>query len=161
MSDAHTVVSNKIGGHQPDFEPILNSGISLDYWPGIQLYYPPVKYVPTLGTYEDLDAASQRFIKYAHFTPAHTLIFDLEDGCRQKEMSRELLRHKLPSMPRRNWVQVAIRVNSFRTEEYENDMKLVRDLADHVDIVMLAKAGESYGGGRDTRPICAAGRLQS
>ena len=85
------------------------------------------------------------FVKYAHLTPAHTLIFDLEDGCRQKEMSRELLKNKLPSMPRGNWVQVAVRVNSFRTEEYEKDMKLVRELADHIDIVMLAKAGESYG----------------
>ena len=29
-------------------------------------------------------------------TTAHTLLFDLEDGCRQKEMSRELLRRELP-----------------------------------------------------------------
>ena len=143
----------------PDFEPAPgSSGITLDFWPGIQLYYPPVKYVPALGTYEDLETASQRFIKYAHLSPAHTLIFDLEDGCRQKEMSRELLRQKLPGMPRRNWVQVAIRVNSFRTEEYEKDMKLVRDLADHVDIVMLAKAGESYGAAeiRDLSALLAA-----
>ena len=145
MSDAHTVVSGKARGHQRDFEPALSTSVSLEFWPGIQLYYPPVKYVPALGTYEDLDAASQRFNKYAHLTPAHTLIFDLEDGCRQKEMSRQLLRQKLPSMPRRNWVQVAIRVNSFRTEEYEKDMKLVREMADQVDIVMLAKAGEAYG----------------
>ena len=34
---------------------------------------------------------------------------------------------------------------SFRTEEYELDLKLVRDLADHFDVVMLAKAGEAYG----------------
>jgi citrate lyase subunit beta/citryl-CoA lyase len=158
MSHERTVASNKFGGHQTDFEPKLNSAISLDFWPGIQLYYPPVKYVPTLGTYEDLDAASQRFIKYAHRTSAHTLIFDLEDGCRQKEMSRELLRDKLPSMPRKNWVQVAIRVNSFRTEEYEKDMKLVRDLADHIDIVMLAKAGESYGAAeiRDLSAVLSA-----
>ena len=60
------------------------------YWPGIQLYYPPVKYAPSLGIYEDLEAAAQRMKKHAHLTHAHTLIFDLEDGCRQKEMSRTL-----------------------------------------------------------------------
>ena len=26
------------------------------FWPGIQLYYPPVKYAPSLGIYEDLEA---------------------------------------------------------------------------------------------------------
>ncbi|HAL43388.1 MAG TPA: aldolase, partial [Methylophilaceae bacterium] len=61
-----------------------------DYWPGIQLYYPPVKYSPSLGIYETIEQASQRMKKHAHNTNAHTLIFDLEDGCRQKEMSREL-----------------------------------------------------------------------
>ena len=30
-----------------------------EYWPGIQLYYPPVKYAPALGLYEDLEAAAQ------------------------------------------------------------------------------------------------------
>ena len=35
--------------------------------------------------------------------------------------------------------------NPFRTEEYEKDLQLVRDLADHFDVVMLAKAGEAYG----------------
>jgi len=63
-----------------------------DYWPGIQIYYPPVKYAPSLGIYEDLEQAAQRFRKHAWHTTAHTLLFDLEDGCRQKEMSRELLR---------------------------------------------------------------------
>ena len=61
-----------------------------NYWPGIQLYYPPIKYAPSLGIYEDMAQASARMKKHAHFTNAHTLIFDLEDGCRQKEMSREL-----------------------------------------------------------------------
>ena len=68
-----------------------------DFWPGIQIYYPPVKYAPALGLYEDLEQASQRFKKHALGTTAHTLIFDLEDGCRQKEMSRELLRRELPN----------------------------------------------------------------
>lgn len=116
-----------------------------DYWPGIQIYYPPVKYAPALGLYEDLAQASQRFKKHAWGTPAHTLIFDLEDGCRQKEMSRELLRLELPGMPKRKEVQVAVRINPFRTEEYEKDLQMVRDLSDHIDVVMLAKAGEAYG----------------
>lgn len=115
------------------------------YWPGIQLYYPPVKYAPSLGIYEDLEAAALRMKKHAHQTHAHTLIFDLEDGCRQKEMSRTLLRQELPKFQRRHEVAIAIRVNPFRTEEYELDMKLVKDMAEHVDVVMLAKAGEAYG----------------
>jgi citrate lyase subunit beta / citryl-CoA lyase len=116
-----------------------------DYWPGIQMYYPPVKYAPSLGIYEDLEQAAQRFRKHAWSMTAQTLLFDLEDGCRQKEMSRELLRRELPGLPRRKEVQVAVRINPFRTEEYELDLKLVRDLADHFDVVMLAKAGEAYG----------------
>ena len=124
---------------------VVRSAILSDFWPGIQLYYPPVKYAPALGIYEDLEAAAQRFGKHAHHTLAHTVIFDLEDGCRQKEMSRELLRRELPSLPQRRSVQVALRVNPFRTDEYEKDMELVRDMCDHVDVVMLAKAGEAYG----------------
>ncbi len=116
-----------------------------DYWPGIQIYYPPVKYAPSLGIYEDLEQAAQRFRKHGWNTAAHTLLFDLEDGCRQKEMSRELLRRELPALPRKKEVQIAVRINPFRTEEYELDLKLVRDLADHFDVVMLAKAGEAYG----------------
>ena len=38
-----------------------------------------------------------------------------------------------------------MRINPFRTEEYEKDLELVRDLADYFDVVMLAKAGEAYG----------------
>jgi citrate lyase beta subunit len=116
-----------------------------DYWPGVQIYYPPVKYAPSLGIYEDLEQAAQRFRKHAWNTSAHTLLFDLEDGCRQKEMSRELLRRELPQMPRRKGVQVAVRINPFRTEEYDRDLELLRDLADSFDVVILAKAGEAYG----------------
>src|SRR6202165_4788945 len=116
-----------------------------DYWPGIQIYYPPVKYAPSLGIYEDLEQAAQRFRKHGWNTTSHTLLFDLEDGCRQKEMSRELLRRELPGLPRKKEVQIAVRINPFRTEEYEKDLQLVRDLADHFDVVMLAKAGEAYG----------------
>ncbi len=122
-----------------------SSALLGDYWPGIQIYYPPVKYAPSLGIYEDLEQAAQRFRKHAWKCAAHTLLFDLEDGCRQKEMSRELLRRELPRLPRRKEVQVAVRINPFRTEEYDLDLQLVRDLADSFDVVMLAKAGEAYG----------------
>src|SRR5258708_13776974 len=114
-----------------------------DYWPGIQIYFAPVKYAPSLGIYEDVDQAAQRFRKHGWNTAAHTLLFDLEDGCRQKEMSRELLRRELPKMPRKKEVQVAVRINPFRTDEDEKDLQLIRDLADHFDVVMLAKAGEA------------------
>ena len=123
----------------------FTAGMLGDYWPGIQIYYPPVKYAPALGLYEDLEQASQRFKKHASGTTSHTLIFDLEDGCRQKEMSRELLRRELPGMKKRKEVQVAVRINPFRTDEYEKDLALIRDLADYIDVVMLAKAGEAYG----------------
>jgi citrate lyase beta subunit len=123
----------------------INSNMLGGYWPGIQLYYPPVKFAPSLGIYEDLEAAALRMQKHAHKTHAHTLIFDLEDGCRQKELSRTLLRQELPRFKRRDEVSIAIRVNPFRTDEYELDMKLVKDLAEHIDVIMLAKAGEAYG----------------
>jgi citrate lyase beta subunit len=128
-------------------EPIALDASALgDYWPGIQLYYPPVKYAPSLGIYEDMQQASARMAKHAHYTHAHTLIFDLEDGCRQKEMSRDLLRQELPALRKVNQrVTIAIRANSFRTDEYELDMELVRDMGEYIDVVMLAKAGEAYG----------------
>ena len=141
-------MSNLIDMHQSQPSTAATNATATvlgDYWPGIQMYYPPVKYAPALGLYEDLEQASQRFKKHAWGTNSHTLIFDLEDGCRQKEMSRELLRMELPGMPVRKEVQVAVRINPFRTEEYEKDLQLIRDLSDHIDVVMLAKAGEAYG----------------
>ncbi len=129
-----------------DFCRVFNSSVLGDHWPGIQLYYPPVKYSPQQGIYEDLEAASLRMKKHAYETHAHTLIFDLEDGCRQKEMSRTLLRQELPALRQHNKkVTIAIRVNPFRTREYELDMQLVSDMADSIDVVMLSKAGEAYG----------------
>lgn len=129
-----------------DFCRVFNTEVLGDFWPGIQLYYPPVKYAPSLGIYEDLEAAAARIKKHAYETNAHTLIFDLEDGCRQKEMSRTLLRQELPGLRKHNkQVTIAIRVNPFRTQEYEHDMQLVRDMGDCIDVVMLAKAGEAYG----------------
>ena len=130
---------------QPNIS-IINASALGDHWPGIQLYYPPVKYAPSLGIYEDMAQAAARMKKHAHNTSAHTLIFDLEDGCRQKEMSRDLLRSALPELRKVNErVTIAIRCNSFRTTEYELDMQLVRDMGDYIDDVMLAKAGEAYG----------------
>ena len=122
----------------------ISSAVLGDFWPGIQLYYPPVKYAPALGVYEDLQAAAQRFQKHALHCHAQTLLFDLEDGCRQKALSRDLLRQELPGLQRDD-ITVALRINPFRTEEYEKDMQMVRELADHIDVVMLAKAGEAYG----------------
>lgn len=127
-------------------QPSISKASLGDYWPGIQLYYPPVKYAPSLGIYEDMEQASARMVRRAHYTTAHTLIFDLEDGCRQKEMSRDLLRQELTGLRKVNpHVTIALRVNSFRTEDYELDMQLVKEMGDFVDVVMLAKAGEVYG----------------
>ncbi len=123
---------------------VTDESILGDYWPGIQLYYPPVKYAPAQGVYEDLEAAARRMKKHAHTTSAQTLLFDLEDGCRQKELSRELLRRELPGFPR-NGRQIAVRINPFRTEEYEKDLEMLRDTAGLVDVICLAKAGEMYG----------------
>ena len=123
---------------------VTDEAVLGDTWPGIQLYYPPVKYAPALGIYEDLPKAAERFRRHAWETGAHTLLFDLEDGCRQKELSRELLVRELPDFPRED-VEVAVRINPFRTEEYEKDLAMVRVLAPHIHVVMLAKAGESYG----------------
>jgi citrate lyase subunit beta / citryl-CoA lyase len=129
-----------------EFCRVFNTQVLGDFWPGIQLYYPPVKYAPSLGIYEDLDAAAARMKRHAYETNAHTLIFDLEDGCRKKDMSRTLLRQELPGLRQHNkQVTIALRVNPFRTQEYEQDMQLVRDMGDCIDVVMLAKAGEAYG----------------
>ena len=117
-----------------------------DIWPGIQLYYPPVKFSPSSDSYEDLDSASNRMKRHAHTTEAHTLIFDLEDGCRQKEMSRELMLHELPLLREaRPDVVIAIRVNSFNTDDYKFDMSFIEKVSNCIDVVMLAKAGEVYG----------------
>lgn len=117
-----------------------------DIWPGIQLYYPPVKFSPSSDSYENLDSASNRMKRHAHTTEAHTLIFDLEDGCRQKEMSRELMLHELPLLREaRPDVVIAIRVNSFNTDDYKLDMSFIEKVSNCIDVVMLAKAGEVYG----------------
>ncbi|HEY8119426.1 MAG TPA: aldolase/citrate lyase family protein [Methylophilaceae bacterium] len=139
------ITTSSEGFASGEFCRVFNADLLGDHWPGIQLYYPPVKYAPSLGIYEDLEQAAQRMKKHAHNTHAHTLIFDLEDGCRQKEMSRTLLRQELPNFRRKKEVTIALRVNPFRTDEYELDMQLVRDMSDFIDVIMLSKAGEAYG----------------
>ena len=113
-------------------------------WPGIQLYFPPIKYNPLDGSYETAEQAGARIRKHAWGTSAQTVLFDLEDGCRQKQMSRDLLRQELPDIPRDD-LTIAVRINPFRTDEYELDLKMIRDVADQIDVIVLAKAGEAYG----------------
>ncbi len=143
MTENRSIIHKQNG--DAEYCRVFNSSILGDAWPGIQLYYPPVKYAPSLGIYEDIEAASLRMKKHAHATNAHTLIFDLEDGCHLKELSRTLLRQELPHLQHRKDVTIALRVNPFRTDEYERDIELIKDMADFIDVVMLSKAGEAYG----------------
>ncbi len=114
-------------------------------WPGIQLYYPPVKFSTPHNRYETMEEAAERLRRRAHETPANTLLFDLEDGCQQKALSRDLLRQELPSFPENRSFQIAVRINSFLTDEYHEDLKMIHDLAEYIDVIVLAKAGEVYG----------------
>ncbi len=122
-----------------DLSPVLGG-----LWPGIQIYYPPIKFNPLDGNYESMEEAKLRLQKHAYKTKAHTLLFDLEDGCRMKEMSRKLLLEELPKFPERDF-QIALRINPFRTEEYEEDLKLIKQIHKNIDVLVLAKAGEVYG----------------
>jgi len=122
-----------------DLTPVLGG-----YWPGIQIYYPPIKFNPLDGTYESMEQAKLRLQKHAYKTKAHTVLFDLEDGCRQKAMSRELLIQELPKFPERTF-QIAVRINPFRTEEYEQDLIMLKQIHRYIDVIVLAKAGEVYG----------------
>ena len=122
-----------------DLTPVLGG-----HWPGIQIYYPPIKFNPLDGNYESIEEAKLRLQKHAYKTKAHTLLFDLEDGCRMKDMSRKLLLEELPKFPERNF-QIAIRINPFRTDEYEEDLKLIKQVHKYIDVLVLAKAGEVYG----------------
>ena len=122
-----------------DLSPVLGG-----HWPGIQIYYPPIKFNPLDGNYESMEEAKLRLQKHAYKTKAHTLLFDLEDGCRMKEMSRALLLEELPKFPERDF-QIALRINPFRTDEYEEDLKLIKQIHKHIDVLVLAKAGEVYG----------------
>jgi len=140
-------VKNKISRQHQKIEiDHLSHDLLGGVWPGIQLYYPPVKYSPSSGVYEDLIDAAKRMKKHAYTTEAHTIIFDLEDGCRQKEMSRTLLEKELLGLREsRPDISIAIRINPFRTEEYINDLEFLKKLPECIDVVMLSKAGEVYG----------------
>jgi citrate lyase beta subunit len=131
-----------------DFSNIKNKEVFTSvlggYWPGIQIYYPPIKFNPLDGTYETLQQARLRLQKHAYKTNAHTILFDLEDGCRQKELSRQLLAEELPKFPERNF-QIALRINQFRTAEYEKDIELIKEIHPYINVIVLAKAGELYG----------------
>jgi len=113
-------------------------------WPGVELYYPPIKFVASRNSYEDFEEAEKRFWRWGATTKANTIIFDLEDGCHLKAESRELLRKVLPKLERED-VLVALRINQFRTAEYDKDLDLIADIKDHIHVVVLAKAGEEYG----------------
>lgn len=114
-------------------------------WPGIQLYYPPIKYMPAAQRYETEDEARVRLERYARQSKAHTIIFDLEDGCRQKAASRGFLAAVLPSLRREIPGNVAIRINPMGTPENHLDLRLIEMIYPHIDDVMLAKAGEGEG----------------
>ena len=47
----------------------------------------PIKFNPLDGSYESIEQAKLRLQKHTYNTRAHTVLFDLEDGCRQKAMS--------------------------------------------------------------------------
>jgi citrate lyase subunit beta / citryl-CoA lyase len=114
-------------------------------WPGVQLYYPPIKYLPREKRYENELEAATRLAKYANASPAHSIIFDLEDGCRQKSLSRSFLRAALPELRAAIPGRVALRINAMQSEENLLDLTLLEAIAPHVDDVMLAKAGEVNG----------------
>lgn len=114
-------------------------------WPGIQLYYPPIKYLPRDNRYETEGEARDRLLKYARQSEAHTLIFDLEDGCRQKSLSRQFLAASLPDIRGAIPGRVAVRINPVTSPEHELDLSLLREIAPYVDDIMLAKAGEHRG----------------
>lgn len=114
-------------------------------WPGIQLYYPPIKYLPRWKRYETEGEARDRLLKYARQSEAHTLIFDLEDGCRQKSLSRQFLAASLPDIRSAIPGRVAVRINPVTSTEYILDLLLLRKISPFIDDVMLAKAGEQRG----------------
>lgn len=114
-------------------------------WPGVQLYYPPLKYMPSEERYESDNEARLRLQKYARQSQAHTIIFDLEDGCRQKSGSRSFLQSVLPAMRSDIPGRVAIRINAMHSAENYLDLRLIEQIYPYIDDIMLAKAGEAKG----------------
>ena len=46
----------------------------VDLWPGVQLYYPPIKYLPAHKEYENFEQAEARFEKHCLSSQAHTVL---------------------------------------------------------------------------------------
>jgi citrate lyase subunit beta / citryl-CoA lyase len=122
-------------------------------WPGIELYYPPIKYNSHTGGYESEEEAEQRFWRRGATTTAHTLLLDLEDGCHLKKESRGFLRKVLPKLDRPELI-VGVRINQFLSAEYARDLEMIEDLKDHIHVIELAKAGEAYGAA-EIRDLCS------
>jgi hypothetical protein len=78
--------ADRKGKHRRKAVATSSAALLGDYWPGIQIYYPPVKYAPSLGIYEDLEQAAQRFKKHAVHTNLKIKCFlDLTNGFLSKE----------------------------------------------------------------------------
>lgn len=150
-------------------EPVVATGSTYSVrapWPGIQLYYPPIKYLPRESRYETIAEAGERLLKYARLSEAHSIIFDLEDGCRQKALSRQFLLESLPRMRASIPGRVAVRINQMGSAENSLDLRLIENIYPHIDDVMLAKATEVRGVveirelADFLRPLSAALRVQ-
>ncbi|MCB1146876.1 MAG: hypothetical protein KDK38_08735 [Leptospiraceae bacterium] len=119
--------------------------VAAGIWPGIQLYYPPVKFVPAQGRYENAEEAVMRLQNHACGSTADTILFDLEDGCHEKNLSRGFLERMLPEYREKIPGRVALRINQFGTEEYQRDLQSLELIGDYVNDVILPKAGELHG----------------
>lgn len=141
--------SNRFGSTPQATQSVHEAG----RWPGVELYYPPIKFVSRTNDYESLEEAEARFKKWAATTRANTLLLDLEDGCQRKAESRDLMRRVLPTLQRDDLI-VGVRINQFLSSEYQKDLQVVEDLKDHIHVVELAKAGESFGAA-EIRDLCS------
>ncbi|MBL8032646.1 MAG: hypothetical protein JNJ69_03015 [Leptospiraceae bacterium] len=138
-------LKERLGQAAPGHDPVSATYSIRAPWPGVQLYYPPVKYLPREERYESKIEAADRLRKYAAANEAHTVIFDLEDGCRQKAMSRAFLAEMLPTIRAAIPGRVAIRINPMGSAENHLDLRLITEIGSCIDDVMLAKATENYG----------------
>jgi citrate lyase beta subunit len=112
-------------------------------WPGVQIYHPVVSIVGSSPEAADMRRAGVRLRAALATCAAHTLVLDLEDGCRFKEASRVVLADVMHQCPPRAGLQRAVRINPVDTPEHARDLALLSDIAPFVDVVMLAKAGDT------------------
>ena len=75
-------------------------------------------------------------------------------------MSRELLRRELPEMPRKKEVQIAVRINPFRTDEYELDLQAGARPRRPLRRGDARQGGRGLRRARDPRPLGGAGGPQ-